>query len=377
MYLDNASTTKVCKRAADAVVKAMTEEYGNPSSGHLMGRKAKNLADEARKIVAKALGAEPEEIFFTSGGTEADNWAVVSAANMMARKGRHIVSTAIEHEAVKKPLDMLAKKGFRVDFIRPFKDGSISPEQLEETIGAETVLVSVMAVCNETGNVYPVKEISKIIKRKKSPALLHTDAVQGFLKIPISAVNLGADMITISGHKVHGPKGIGALYIKKGLKLPPLLYGGGQERGNRSGTEAIPLISGFGAAVEEGFYRLNENIEHMKMLRDFLISEFNRCIPEIKILGNPEAPHIIAIALPGYKSEVIMNYLDNIGIYLSKGSACKKGKRSYVLESMGLSPELMDASLRISLSPESTRQEISDLVAALISAKNAILPDLK
>ncbi len=377
IYLDNASTTKVCKEAAEAVLYAMTEEFGNPSSGHLKGRQAKKLVDEAREKTAIALGAEPGEIYFTAGGTEANNWALISGANLMARKGRHIVSTTVEHDAVRKPLEALSKMGFQVQWIRPDKDGSIPLDRFEQAIGAETALVTVMTVCNETGNVYPISEISEIIKMKRSPALLHTDAVQGFLKLPFSAFRRGADLITISAHKIHGPKGVGALYIKKGLKLPPLIFGGGQERGYRSGTESVPLIAGFGAAVEAGFVRAAENISEMEKLKNLLQTELLLKIPESRVIGKPQAPHILALSLPGYQSEVLLNYLDAKGIYVSKGSACKKGKRSHVLEEMGLNADMMDAVLRVSLSHDNTSEEITCFTDTLAEAKKRVLPKLK
>lgn len=376
IYLDNASTTKACPEAIKAVTGALEENYGNPSSGHTPGREAKKLVEYARKKIACALDAKPGEIFFTSGGTESDNWAIKSSSRLMSRKGKHIVSTAAEHDAVLKPLEELAREGFEVELLKPGRDGRISAEKFEEAIREDTVLVSVMLVCNETGNIYPVSDISKIIKRKKSPALLHTDAVQGFLKLPVTAPGLGADLITLSAHKIHGPKGIGALYIRKGLNLPPFIYGGGQEGGSRSGTEAVPQIYAFGEAVRTGLAGSAGNTEHMSRLKELLIGSMKEELPEVRIIGMPEAPHIVSASMPGYRSEVILNYMDARGIYISKGSACKRGKRSHVLEAMGLDSDMIDSSFRVSFSRENTEADVISFVSALKSAKKELFTNL-
>lgn len=377
IYLDNASTTRACTEAVEAVTRVLARDYGNPSSGHAPGRDARKLVDYSRKIIAGALDAKPGEIFFTAGGTEADNWAVFSSSRMMKRKGRHIVSTAVEHDAVRKPLEALAEDGFEVELLRPEKDGSIPLERFESAIRSDTVLVSVMMVCNETGNIYPISQISEIIKRKKSPALLHTDAVQGFLKLRFTAPALGADLISLSAHKLHGPKGIGALYIRKGLKLPPLIYGGGQEEGYRSGTEGVHQILAFGEAVRVGMDAFAANTEHISGLKELLIEKLKEEIPETVIIGKPEAPHIVTVSLPGYRSEVIVNYMDGRGIYISKGSACKRGRRSHVLEALGLDARIIDSSFRVSFSRENTQADVMSFVSALKSAKEELLKELR
>lgn len=377
IYLDNASTTRACPEAIEAVTRALAKDYGNPSSGHTPGREAKKLVDYSRGIIAGALDAMPGEIFFTAGGTEADNWAVLSSARKMKRRGRHIVSTAVEHDAVRKSLEVLADEGFEVELLKPEKDGSIPLDRFERAIRDDTVLVSVMMVCNETGNIYPISQISKIIKRKKSPALLHTDAVQGFLKLPFSAPSLGADMISLSAHKLHGPKGIGALYIRKGLNLPPLIYGGGQEGGSRSGTEAVPQIFAFGEAVRVGLAAFAGDTEHMAGLKKLLIEMLKEEIPEAIILGRAEAPHIVSVSMPGYRSEVIVNYMDGKGIYISKGSACKRGRRSHVLEAMNLDTGIIDSSFRVSFSRENTEADVRDFISALKSAKEELFTELR
>lgn len=369
IYLDNSATTKVCPEAAAAVMAAMTENFGNPSSGHALGRAAGELLASSRDKLAKALGASADEVFFTSGGTEADNWAVINGAKHNARVGRHIITTAVEHDAVLKAAKELERQGFEVEYLEPDKDGNIGAERFAEAIRPDTALVSVMMVNNETGCIFPIADIARAIKLKKSRALLHTDAVQGFLKLPFKAKSLGADLISVSSHKVHGPKGVGALYIRKGLRLPPMIVGGGQESGYRSGTEGLPGIAGFAAAAEIGMKKLNENSAHMTELKDKLKAMLNENLPECVIVGRGEAPHILSISMPGYKSEVMMNYLDARGICVSKGSACKRGKRSHVLEAMGLPNDVMDGSLRVSLCPENTEDELREFVSALADAR--------
>lgn len=377
IYLDNSATTKVCPEAARAVMEAMTENYGNPSSGHALGRAAGELLTASRDKVAKALGALREEIFFTSGGTEADNWAVINGAKHNSRVGKHIITTAVEHDAVLKSMKELERLGFEVEYIKPDEDGNIPAQRFADAIRPDTALISVMMVNNETGCVFPIAEIARAIKLKKSRALLHVDAVQGFLKIPFKAKTLGADMISVSSHKIHGPKGIGALYIKKGLHLPPFIFGGGQENGNRSGTEALPAIAGFGAAVEIGFKNMTENNGRMKALKEKLKESLAENLPECVIVGAGDAPHILNISMPGYKSEVIMNFLDAQGICVSKGSACKRGKRSHVLEAMGVANEIIDGSLRVSLSADNTEEEIKVFTEALADARVELYTVLK
>ncbi|MBR6654921.1 MAG: cysteine desulfurase [Oscillospiraceae bacterium] len=362
IYLDNSATTKVCPEAVRAVTEAMTENYGNPSSGHTLGRAAGELLVSSRDKIAKALGALREEIYFTSGGTEADNWAIINGAKHNSRVGKHVITTAVEHDAVLKSMKELERLGFEVEYIKPDADGNIPAQRFTDAIRPDTALISVMLVNNETGCVFPVTEIARAIKLKKSRALLHVDAVQGFLKIPFKTKALGADMISISSHKVHGPKGVGALYIKKGLHLPPLIFGGGQENGYRSGTEGLPAIAGFAAAVDSGFKKLGENSAHMAELKEQLKQLLSDNLPECVMIGAGTAPHILSLSMPGYKSEVMMNFLDAQGICVSKGSACKRGKRSHVLEAMGLANDVMDGSLRVSLSHENTDAEIKTFV---------------
>jgi cysteine desulfurase len=372
IYFDNAATTKVSPEAVEAVLSAMTEGYGNPSSSHALGRQAREIINSARKSVAAAIGAGPETLYFTSGGTEADNIAVLSAAESMKRRGKHILTTAIEHDAVLKPMAELERQGFEVEYIRPDKNGNISADEFENALRDDTVLVSAMLVNNEVGSVLPVPEISKMLKRRKSQALLHTDAVQGFLKIPFTVKSLGADIITLSAHKIHGPKGVGAIYVASGLRLTARSFGGGQESGLRPGTESVPLIAGFGVAVKSGLASRERDIAEMSEIRDYIRTQLRSRLPEAVIIGSAAAPHILCVSLPGYKSEVLLNWLDAKGILVSKGSACKKGRRSHVLVAMGLSDSVIDGALRISLSAESTMDEAETFVSAFVQAKNEI-----
>jgi len=372
IYFDNAATTRVSDEAAEAVVSAMTKRYGNPSSSHALGRQAREIISSARKSVASAVGAAPDTIFFTSGGTEADNIALFSAAEYMKRRGRHIITTAIEHDAVLKTMAELQRQGFEVEYIKPDKAGNITAEAFEAALREDTVLISAMLVNNEVGSVLPVAEIAKTLKRRKLQALLHTDAVQGFLKIPFTVKSLGADIVTLSAHKIHGPKGIGALYVRSGLRLSPRSFGGGQESGLRPGTEAVPLIAGFGAAAQSGHISGEKDIAAMSKIKEYIRTELESRLPKAVIIGSGAAPHILCVSLPGYRSEVLLNWLDARGICVSKGSACKKGRRSHVLESMGLPENVIDGALRISLSAENTIDEAETFVTALIQAEKEI-----
>lgn len=369
-YLDNAATTMVCPEAAQAALSVMTENYGNPSSTHAMGREAAKILEHAREQVAKALGSAPEEIYFTSGGTESDNWAILSGAELMRRRGNHIISSMAEHSAVLRSLDLLEKRGFEVTRLKPRKDGSIAAEDVTGALKDGTILVSLMMVNNETGGITDISSISKALKRAGCPALFHTDAVQGFLKLPFSAKSLGADLISVSGHKIHAPKGVGALYIKGGAKafnLPPLLCGGGQEKGLRAGTEALPLIAAFGQAAELGLTGLDDSSRYIRHIKELAVSRLTSDIPELKVLSG-DAPQILSISLPGYKSEVIMNYLEQRGVFVSKSSACKKGGRSYVLEASGHSPVVIDGAVRIGFSRYTTLDDVTALCDGLRDA---------
>ena len=374
-YLDNSATTRVCPEAAEAAMLAMTEIYGNPSSTHTKGREAKQLLDKSRKQVADALGCTVQELVFTSCGSESDNWAILNGAELMRRKGMHIISSQVEHDAVRKSLDELERRGFEVTRLKPDETGAIPVQAVMEALRPDTVLVTLMLVNNETGAVTDIGAIAKAMKKTGSQALLHTDAVQAFMKLPFTVKTLGADLVSVSGHKIHAPKGIGALYIKNGVKLKPYLLGGGQENGRRAGTEAMPQIAAFGAACQTAREHLQENYERMAALRQLAIDALRRDIPELVVIGGG-APHILSISLPGWRSEVLMNYMETREIYVSKSSACKKGGRSHVLEAIGLPANVIDGALRISFSRYTTREDIDALCDALRDAKQSLFPSL-
>ena len=371
VYLDNAATTRVCPEAADIAYKTMLETYGNPSSTHTKGREAKAVLDNARKQLAAALDCAPGEVYFTSCGSEGDNWAIINGAESMRRKGLHIISSEVEHDAVRKSMDELKRRGFEVTMLKPESDGSIFPEAVAAALRPDTVLVSLMMVNNETGAVTDIAAVAKALKKAKSIALLHTDAVQGFMKVPFSAKRLGADMITVSGHKIHAPKGIGALYIKTGVKIKPYIIGGAQESGLRAGTEAMPQIAAFGKACELAKASMNDATERMARLRQYAAERIVAEMPEAVIIGGG-APHILSVSLPGWRSEVLMNFLEARSVFVSRSSACKKGGRSHVLEAMGLPAEVIDGAVRISLSRYTTKDELDELCSALKDAHDTL-----
>lgn len=371
VYLDNAATTRVCPEAADIAYKTMLETYGNPSSTHTKGREAKAVLDNARKQLAAALDCAPGEVYFTSCGSEGDNWAIINGAESMRRKGLHIISSEVEHDAVRKSMDELKRRGFEVTMLKPESDGSISPEAVAAALRPDTVLVSLMMANNETGAVTDIAAVAKALKKAKSIALLHTDAVQGFMKVPFSAKRLGADMITVSGHKIHAPKGIGALYIKTGVKIKPYIMGGAQESGLRAGTEAMPQIAAFGKACELAKASMNDATERMAQLRQYAAGRIVAEMPEAVIIGGG-APHILSVSLPGWRSEVLMNFLEARSVFVSRSSACKKGGRSHVLEAMGLPAEVIDGAVRISLSRYTTKDELDELCSALKDAHDTL-----
>lgn len=379
VYLDNAATTMVCGEAAEAALKVMTEIYGNPSSTHTMGREARAVLEDSRSRLAKALGAaQTDEVFFTSCGSESDNWALRCGAELMRRQGKHIISSPVEHSAVLKSLELLEKQGYEVTYLKPEPDGSIAPDTVAAALREDTILVSLMMVNNETGGVTDIRAIADLLKSKKCSALLHTDAVQSFLKIPFSAKALGADMISVSGHKIHAPKGVGALYIKNSgmtRNLPSFILGGGQERGKRAGTEALPAIAAFGRAAELGFGEMDSSIERMRRLKQLASDRLTAEIPGLLVLSG-SAPQILSISLPGYGSEVLMNYLEGLEIYVSKSSACKKGGRSYVLEALGHKSSVIDGALRIGLSRFTTEDEINALCDGLAEASQRVYKKL-
>lgn len=366
-YLDNSATTMVCPEAAEAAMEAMCRVYGNPSSTHTKGREAKKLLDRARAQCAAALGCKPGELIFTSCGSESDNWALFAGAEAMKRKGNHIISSTVEHEAIRKSLEELERRGFEVTRLEPDRSGAIPVQAVTDALRKDTILVSLMLVNNETGAVTDISAIARAIKKAGSAALLHTDAVQAFLKIPFAASKLGADMISISGHKIHAPKGIGALYVREGLRLKPFILGGAQENGRRAGTEALPQIAAMGAACEVGAVGLKANTQRMAAFKAHIIERLSASLPAFRYVDSA-APHILSISLPGWRSEVLMNFLEAREVYVSKSSACKKGGRSHVLEAMGMKAEEIDGALRIGLSRLTTQEDIDALCEGLEKA---------
>ena len=374
IYLDNSATTKPCPQAVEAMVNALTENWGNPSALYDFGIDAARLLRNARRQVAAAMGAEPDRVFFTSGGTEADNWAVTGTARRLGKRGKHIVTTAMEHHAILNCMQELEAQGFEVTYLKPDEMGRVTVEALRAALRKDTILVSVMMVNNEVGSVMPIAQMAKLTHRLCPDAIFHTDAVQGFLKIPFQAKTLGADLISISSHKVHGPKGTGALYISPRLKsFPPLLLGGGQEGGYRSGTEGTPAIFGFAAACTADMPTLREDIHWETGLSAALAEQLSQ-LPGVVVNGAHEAPHILSISIPGVPTQNSINILQDSGICVSAGSACAKGHRSHVLTAMGVDPEIIDCTFRVSLSRFTTREELAALVSTI---KKDILPRVK
>ena len=365
IYLDNSATTKPCAAAVEAMTDMLTQHWGDPSSVHGLGMQAEGKISKAREQVAAAMGAEPDRVFFTSGGTEADNWAIAAAVERLGKRGKHIVTTMVEHHAVLNPIEKLEAKGFEVTYLKPDADGFVSVQTLEQALRKDTILVSVMMVNNETGAVMPIEKMIKAVRRLSPLALFHTDAVQGLGKVPFKAKSLGADMISVSAHKIHGPKGAGALYIRKGLPLPAFLVGGGQEKGYRSGTEATPAIVGFGAACAE--LNTKEEIAHMEKLRDLCRQELAD-VPGLVFLGKGDAPHVVSVSVPGLMSQGLINCLQDHEVYVSAGSACARGHRSHVLAAMGVDAKIIDGAIRISFGRDNCEDDIPKLKAALLDA---------
>ena len=365
IYLDNSATTKPCKEAVEAMMTALTQGWGNPSALYGFGIDASHALRTARQQVAAALGAEHDRVFFTSGGTESDNWAIYGTVKRLGKRGKHIITTAVEHHAILNCMKDLEAQGFEVNYLQPDELGRISLDSLKTALRKDTILVSVMMVNNETGAVMPISQMAKLTHKLCPNAFFHTDAVQGFLKIPFQAKRLGADLISISSHKVHGPKGAGALYISPKLKsFPPLLLGGGQESGFRSGTEATPGILGFAAACTALNATLKEDLQRERQLLEELIGVVEN-LPGIKINGAHDAPHILSLAIPGLLTQNSINILQDHGICVSAGSACAKGHRSHVMTAMNLPPEVIDSSFRVSLSRETSREELQLLLQVL------------
>ena len=364
IYLDNSATTKVCREAADAMMKMLTENYGNPSSLHSKGIEASKALENARQNLADALSCSKDEIFFTTSGTTANNTAIFGAVNANRRKGNRIITTSLEHPSVSECMKKLEDQGFEIIRLKPDMHGAFSPMELMNAINSKTVLVSIMAVNNEIGTVNPINQIKTALKRASSDALIHVDAVQAFGKIPLNPGKAGIDLMTVSSHKIHGPKGAGALYIRKGVKIQPHVVGGGQEKSIFSGTEAMPAIVGFGAAVKS-LPNITQELAETKATRDYFVREVTK-IGGVHINSPDDAlPYIINLSVLGVPSQTIVNSLSEQGIYVSAGSACKKGHRSEVLTAIGLDPKRIDSAIRISLSRYTTKHDLDEVVKAL------------
>ena len=367
IYLDNSATTRVCREAVDAMLPVLTDNFGNPSAVHARGVRAKTALETARGRIAEALSCAPEEVYFSHSGTLANNTAIFGAAEMKKRAGNRIVTTALEHPSVANCMARLEERGFEVIRLKPAAGGAFAPEDLLRAINKNTILVSCMLVNNETGAVNPVELLQKAVKRAGAPALIHVDAIQAFGKLPVKPGKLGADLLTISGHKIHGPKGVGALYVRKGVQLRPYIVGGGQENGLFSGTEPLPAIAGFGAAAA-ALPDTGRTLERMHELRRYTLEQL-KAIPAVSVNSPADGlPYILNLSVAGIPSQVLINYLSERGVYVSAGSACKKGHRSEVLSVMGLPPARIDSAIRVSMSRDTTAEELDVFVSEIKNA---------
>ena len=368
-YFDNSATTKVLDSVKDIVVKTMTEDYGNPAAKHRKGMEAEQYIREARKIIADSMKVQEKEILFTSGGSESNNMALIGTAWANQRAGKHIISTAIEHPSVYNPLGVLEELGFEVTILPVDHDGHISLKELEEAIRPVTILVSTMYVNNEVGAVEPVEEISRVIKAKNPSALYHVDAIQAYGKYVIRPKKQGIDLLSVSSHKIHGPKGVGFLYIRSGVKIKPLIYGGGQQAGMRSGTENVPGVAGFGAAVKEMYTDHAEKIQKLIGLKDYMtdrLGEIEGTVINSK-KGEASAPQIVSVSFEGVRSEVLLHALEDKGIYVSSGSACSSNHPgiSGTLKGIGVAQKLLDSTIRISFGIFNTKEEVDYTIDVL------------
>lgn len=378
IYLDYAATTPVCPEAAQAAYEVLTGNFGNPSSGYGLGRQAAAALKSCRADVAAAVGCQPGELVFTSCGTEGDNWALRAAARAMRRRGDHIITTAVEHAAVLETARFLEGEGFRVTYLEPDSAGQIDPEAFRAALCRETIAVSMMLVNNETGAVFPVAQCARIAKAHNKDILFHTDAVQGFCHVPFTPKGLGVDLLTVSGHKIGAPKGIGALYIKKEIqsKIKPLLFGGLQEDGRRPGTEPTAQIAAFAAACRAMKAQGPAAMERTRAVKEYALARMQERVPGLVVVSPGDAPHICAVSLPGYPSQMVMNDLDGRGICVSNGSACHKGKPSHVFAALGLPSDVLKGVLRVSFSPASTEAEadaLADALAAITRERMTIM----
>lgn len=369
VYMDNAATTKIKPEVLEVMVSCLENEYGNPSSIYKIGRSSKKVLEESRETIAKAIGATSRELFFTSGGSESDNWAIKGIADAQKNKGNHIITTKMEHHAVLHPCEYLEKNGFEVTYLDVDEHGLVDLEQLKESIKKETILISVIFANNEVGTIQPIKEIGEIAKANN--VVFHTDAVQAIGHVDIDVEDLNIDLLTMTAHKIYGPKGIGALYIRKGVNIKPLIHGGAQEKRRRAGTENIPSIVGFAKAVELATANIAEDNKKLTKLRDKLISEIEKNIDHIKLNGHPEKrlPGNVNFSFEYIEGESLLLSLDMLGISASSGSACTSGSLdpSHVLLCMGLPHEIAHGSLRLSLGDFNTEDEIPYVVENLVT----------
>ena len=368
-YFDNSATTKVLDSVKDIVVKTMTEDYANPAAKHRKGMEAEQYIRDARKIIADTMKVQEKEILFTSGGSESNNMALIGAAWANQRAGKHIISTSIEHPSVYNPLGVLEELGFEVTILPVDHDGHISLKELEEAIRPDTILVSTMYVNNEVGAVEPVEEISKIIKAKNPSTLYHVDAIQAYGKYVIRPKKQGIDLLSVSSHKIHGPKGVGFLYIRNGVKIKPLIYGGGQQAGMRSGTENVPGVAGFGAAAKEMYTNHAEKVQKLIELKDYMtdrLGEIEGTVINSK-KGEASAPQIVSVSFEGVRSEVLLHALEDKGVYVSSGSACSSNHPgiSGTLKGIGVAQKLLDSTIRMSFGMFNTKEEVDYTIDVL------------
>lgn len=372
IYLDNAATTKPCGEAVSAAVDAMTENYGNPSSLHRAGLDAQLAVDKARKAIAASIGADSSEIYFTSGATESNNLALRGISAAYGRKRRKIVISSVEHASVDETASALEKNAFEIVRISPRDDGRFYADDFISACDENTCLVSMMLVNNETGYIMPVRETFMAVKRSFPEIITHCDCVQGYMKLPIKAASLGADLISLSAHKIHGVKGVGAIYIKKGVRVIPIVTGGKQEKGIRSGTESVPLIAAFGAAVDKFRPTIAERYERVSQLKSHLLGKMGGI--ENVAVNSPSdgSPYVINISAVGKRSEIMLHFLESKGIYVSSGSACSKGQQSGVLGEFGISGKRADGAVRISITAQTTEDELDEFAEALAEGMTKI-----